>query len=83
MREEFAELISEFKTECSIFKTERSSGNIEGMCRSLATLASMNGAMRTVREIYGSDEIDEADFIEKADKLISTVIIKSIVDAKH
>ena len=82
MKEEFAELIAAFKLEITVFKEARVSANVDGMCRSLATLASINGAMRTVREIYGADTLDEADFVERADKLISTVLIKYIVDAK-
>ena len=81
MQEEFKALISDFISEYKVFMAYVSARNFEEMVRSLATLASIAGSMRAVREIY-PEELEKSDNVEKAEKIISEKVIPEIMSSR-
>jgi hypothetical protein len=81
MQEEFQSLISDFIAEYKAFMASSAAGNFEAMVRGLATMSSIAGSMRAVREIY-PEELEKSDNVEKAETLISTKAIPAILSAR-
>lgn len=81
MNEEFKELISTFIAEFKAFNANVQIKDYSEMLRGLATMASIAGSMRAVREL-STEELEKSDNVEKAETLISTKVIPVIISMR-
>lgn len=77
MNEDFQELSKLFISEYRAFESSVRSKNFNEMLRGLATLASIAGTMRAIRE-YAQEEIEKSGDVEKADTVIMLKVIPAI-----